>query len=181
MLNSSRIQSALSLINTALSCTISVTQTWHAVETCCPYGWGTDRPQRNKGCLPNHPTHSSCVGKYTDFSLENFHQGLLWLRLLKSLLCTPAAGHTLCRKLLRISRRQKSNRIVFLWKKKKSFPVSETVSKCLQCSSPPACSSIFWIGLSRQFGCQHKLFGKGRSAGRWAATLAISSLKKKKI
>lgn len=61
-----------------------------------------------------------------------FFLGGLPSRMLKSLLCTPAAGHTLGRKLLHISRRQNSNRIVSLSKIKyiqKSLPVSETVFK----------------------------------------------------
>lgn len=90
-------------------------------------------------------------------STQIFFLGGLPSRMLKSLLCTPAAGQTLRRKLLSISRRQNSNRIVFLLGKKqtnkKSFPVSETVfkmssmllSSCLQLCFSNWTSQIMWM------------------------------------
>ena len=114
---------------------------------------GGQRLQRKEGRPRNHPTHSSCACKHREFSLENFHQGLFWLRLLKSLLCTPAAGNLLCRKLLCLSRRQKSNRIVFLWKNTPIFSCqwnslkmsSMFLSSCLQLCFLNWTFQIIWM------------------------------------
>lgn len=64
--------------------------------------------------LPSKPSSPlfPCL-QCKDISLEDFYQGLLHLRLLQLLLCTPAAGCTLCRKPLCISR-GRNQTIVFL-------------------------------------------------------------------
>lgn len=59
------------------------------METHQPVSWGTERLHRKEGHLPNHPTHSSCAFKYTDFFLGEFPLRPPQLRSLKSLLCTP--------------------------------------------------------------------------------------------
>lgn len=112
---------------------------------CCgnllPIHMGDDRFQRKEDHSPNHSAPSSHGYSTWIFPWRTSIMASFGSDCLNCFFAPPpAAGHTLCRKPLRISRGRNQTE---LYSFEKSFSVSEAVSKSLQCSSPLACGSVF--------------------------------------
>lgn len=126
---------------TQLSCTISANPS----PPCSAHSaMGTDRQERGPPTKPSNPLF---MDLHRFFFLESFHQGLLSSDHLNHCFAPHYRTYTVLGTTVAFLGGRNQTELYSFGKKTQSFPVRETVSKCLQCSSPV--SSSFLIRLSR--------------------------------